>query len=292
MRKLSYDEELAMLREVRDNKYEMLDYGSSRIVYKAEFEGRKVVFKVAIAKAGTLQNKHEIEAYEEYGEGGLLAEIYAYGEFIVVMELLNDCDRRSDRDSDYYSSYTNSDGEHINGNYAYSDWSEYRELLYEINGCDDGVQVGENEDGEYKIYDYGFSSDGGCRTQCSNVQDYMSIDQYLDVLVMQYDEFENVGEWIDDFEDEICNFYHDNPDQDSHRRTYIPRPGGEENNELWSRCHAGIIWKCEHEIKKQPDMKQDGHEIVVESNEGVEDHYAVYTAVTPVMDSCFYSTAI
>ena len=146
---LTQEEEMAVLQVISEKN--MIDHGSSRIVYGF---GDWVV-KVALSTGGMNQNAIEIAVYNNYGQSGRFAHIYAYGTMITIMERLEDCeyydpfdfyyDEEDDEDKAFYETIS----------LLIADVNDF--TCYE--GGDNG-QIGFSEkDNCYKVYDYGYSLD-------------------------------------------------------------------------------------------------------------------------------------
>jgi len=82
MRELTIKEEYELLQELIRDDVDFINNGSSRAVFK--FDTNRVV-KVAMDRQGRRQNKNEIDLFRIAGND-YLAEIYAYGRFLLVME--------------------------------------------------------------------------------------------------------------------------------------------------------------------------------------------------------------
>lgn len=66
-----------------ENEYELLGNGSSRVVFSNS--SLSFVFKMALSEEGCTQNDIEVNLYMEQGATNF-AKIYAYSDFIIVME--------------------------------------------------------------------------------------------------------------------------------------------------------------------------------------------------------------
>ena len=171
-----------------------IDSGSSRAVfycqpYVLEYLGietdRECVIKLAIGHGGLNQHQTEVEMWlESGGNNQHLAEIFAAGQFVSIMEKVDIRDYSDLADSlddydinesvirylDYQCDINEEDDKEIFDN-------EYKEVckvaetiafLASYNGCtSDNGQIGKTEDGRYVAYDYGFIAGNGCDTQCS-----------------------------------------------------------------------------------------------------------------------------
>lgn len=161
MKKLTTEEELDILN-VALNKNEYLDNGSSRIV--CELSDGKVL-KIAVDEGGIVQNNREIETFEEFGNQ-FLAEIFAYGKYVIVMERLDYATRIEDIFRYQHSAQTQFDKECCGWGAEY-DEEQFESALvtqYEL-----GEILGESEDNDQLgmrvgtkqvvSYDYGFCED-------------------------------------------------------------------------------------------------------------------------------------
>ena len=192
IKRLTKEEEQEIISKyIKDENY--LDAGSSRAVYIEDY-GAEVV-KIALSDEGRMQNKNEVEYYKEHGHTGHFAEIYAYGEFVVVMEYVDVEDGALiERFWDYYER----EGELELDAWFYEeelgiDWeteSYEGEVLETIQRIDrqyeaiskifvymtdiignfsaDNAQVGMTPDG-YKLYDYGYNDSIDRRSQVGNM---------------------------------------------------------------------------------------------------------------------------
>ena len=136
MKKLTKLEELQIINELitRSN---LIDSGSSRAVFNY---GADKVVKVVCEDEGRIQNKKEVEMYERYGYKGYLAEIYAYGKNIIIMEKVKTSVRHmSDEQRRQYD--------------------VIEDFLDTVLGTTDCMQVGINKHDNVVCYDYGFDID-------------------------------------------------------------------------------------------------------------------------------------
>lgn len=153
---------MSMLEEVEylkraDSFYDFLGNGSSRVVFSI---GDGKCIKVASDIRGQYQNHVEIELFKKYG-GDYLAEIYAYGKYIVVMEEVEPID--SDAEDMLHCSFEESIDEVANTmgydksiiNKAIDTYNFLCEVLGETS---DNFQIGLRDDSCPVAYDYGFES--------------------------------------------------------------------------------------------------------------------------------------
>lgn len=154
---LSKREERRILRNVL-RKINFMESGSSRIVVPF---GKDKIVKVALQKEALEQNKNEIEIYKEYAEILPLGKIYAYGERVILMERLYDP----------YCFYNEGTYETINEDYYLEDYyfefdnylvetiENIIEYFQEIQGdTGDNWQLGVDKNGNFKSYDYGYTT--------------------------------------------------------------------------------------------------------------------------------------
>lgn len=185
MKRLNKIEEKQIILKALDVD-EYLGKGSSRAVYSL---GDGTCVKIANDVRGQFQNKTEIEAFREHGRERL-AEIFAYGKYIVVMEqvdayenieeIVNDFEYAEDNYYDeeeehYYKLRENglcSDDEDWKPFPEFSwqkvevdglDATQYRQVLKLKNWMDenfgytdDNYQMGVRDDGTFVSYDYGY----------------------------------------------------------------------------------------------------------------------------------------
>lgn len=161
MRRLTKVEEKQILKEaLMYGQY--LGNGSSRVVYSL---GNGKVVKVAYDRKGQYQNHIEIETFGQYGKS-YLAEIYAYGKYIVVAEEV-DADGSVEEAINDYNYYVDDgiscDGEveiyGLTGDQI-QEAMDVKDQLDWILGCTaDNYQLGVRKDGAIVAYDYGYQPD-------------------------------------------------------------------------------------------------------------------------------------
>jgi hypothetical protein len=153
MFKLTEAEEITFLKDIIDNFSNEIGIGSSRQVF--EFMSDKVI-KVAADTGGINQNKREIELFRKYGRK-YLAEIYAYGEYIIIMEKVETvC--ADEIIIGYEYEYAENLSELLDEREYNKIISTYN-FLTNVNGCtSDNYQLGIRENGDYVAYDYGYES--------------------------------------------------------------------------------------------------------------------------------------
>jgi len=141
MKKLTLKEEFEYLKRCKGKP---LGAGSSRIVYNL---GGNVVCKIAISSEGLAQNQREVDCYSSYNiDKSVLAEIYAYGMYVVIMEKVKEL-------WDFGSKNT------LLAKFGY-DMCDIREVLRilgeEVGETGDNEQLGINSVGKIVCFDYGF----------------------------------------------------------------------------------------------------------------------------------------
>lgn len=172
MKKLTSRQEENILRVVKSD-LGFLGRGSSRMVFDMPFDAYKYadldgnkeyVVKIPYCSAGLNQTQNEIYTFEEYKTTeyeNYLAEIVAIGEFIIIMEKIEDCSEYFD-DADNYNLFDEEEIADFIDAWD-DDCSAIREdavpllaFLQDQKGTSDSGQIGYNGDGKLKIYDYGF----------------------------------------------------------------------------------------------------------------------------------------
>ena len=161
--KLSVKEEIEYLKQALALD-ECLGYGSSRIVFAINDD---TVIKVALDNRGQMQNKHELDFYEEQSD--LCGDILYYGSHILV------CDRMvedySDAVMDLMEDFCEDDGDeelikYLREEYKIKDEQEIQNIItgfrVAMDMCDimgytaDNGQVGYFVNGYVAAYDYGY----------------------------------------------------------------------------------------------------------------------------------------
>ena len=222
VRKLSKLEERMILKAIEDDGLWDTDNGSSRAVLlslgdrtvetlKALDINADSVIKVSIGRGGCNQSKFEREAYETATptQVSALANIYAYGAAIQIMEKLN-CDLTGFFENLFECTGVNGDG---TGYYevcvadrqdivsGYLRWykdddlsQEYlddlavefdiylQKIFYVTGATGDNSQVGLDKNGNIKCYDYGYFKGAGhydycCHEYCEEVS--YRLDEYI-----------------------------------------------------------------------------------------------------------------
>lgn len=153
-KKLSNLQERKLLKLLKNA--ELIGNGSSRIVFIDPRNSNRIV-KVAIGANSFRQNKLERKLWNST-EDKRLARIYEYGRFVIVMERMV---QTFDEDSLYEEFYGCDDDVMYDAGMEVVGWLQ--DLLGETS---DNYQIGLNEDGDFKAYDYGFDPEHPSYTQC------------------------------------------------------------------------------------------------------------------------------
>lgn len=172
MKKLTSRQEESILRIVKSD-LGVLGRGSSRVVFDMPFEAyryadldeeKEYVVKIPYCSSGLNQTQNEIYTFEEYKTTEYehyLAEIAAIGEFIIIMEKIEDCSEYFDNADDYdlfdeqdIVAFVNEWGDECSA--IREDAVPLLAFLQDQKGTSDSGQIGYNGDGRLKIYDYGF----------------------------------------------------------------------------------------------------------------------------------------
>lgn len=156
LKRMSILEEVEYLKRA-DNIYKFLGNGSSRVVFSI---GDGKCIKVAFDIKGQYQNHVEIELFKKYG-GDYLAEIYAYGKYIVVMDEVDPIDDDveymyhffSEENIDVVANITGYDKSIINNTI-----DTYNFLCEVLGETTDNFQIGLRDESCPVAYDYGFES--------------------------------------------------------------------------------------------------------------------------------------
>ena len=226
VRKLSKLEERMILKAIEDDELWDTDNGSSRAVLLSLGEktvevlksldiNPDSVIKVSIGNGGCNQSKFERDAYETAtpAQVSILADIYAYGRTIQIMERL-DCSLTSffqdlyectdiNSDDNGYDEIRSTDMHYMVKNYFM--WNddenispEYlddlavqfdiylQKIYYMTGGPGDNCQVGLDINGNIKCYDYGFfrgatHSEYCCHEYCEEVS--WNLDKYVNRIL-------------------------------------------------------------------------------------------------------------
>jgi hypothetical protein len=156
MKRLSYAEEVSILKGLLEDDVEAIGCGSSRLVFPY---GKDKVIKLAVTEEGIAQNQTEIDCFEDAPEN-TVAEIFSYGYLIIVAErltdILNDNDEMDYSDIEEYIRNNCEDKEQADGFVnAFEKALDFLDSRFDET--DDNLQIGKNSKGFYVAYDYGFS---------------------------------------------------------------------------------------------------------------------------------------
>lgn len=149
MKRLSLQDEYDYIMSAwEDNIF--IHNGSSRAVFKF---GENRVIKIALDRQGRLQNENEVFLFSHYGNK-YLAEIFAYGRFIVIMEEVREEymeDMLDLANGDLGTSYTQE---------TYDRLQELMDFLERLQGeTNDNYQLGFSKTrNELVSFDYGYTT--------------------------------------------------------------------------------------------------------------------------------------
>lgn len=222
MKQLTREQEKFVLRSLIGEA--PLDSGSSRAVFACDScvtsvlglpQDRHYVIKLAVGHGGLNQHQREVECWLDYGNKEFMAEIYAAGQFVSIMEevevseyfefaeYVNDTyeDDPEVLAKDYLvdeCSYELDDTDLPSQVELYAKVARSILFLNGINGdTSDNGQLGWTRDGRCVAYDYGFISGHGCAKQCSEnlvgeIYDEDVFEYYVEQLCNILTEFESI----------------------------------------------------------------------------------------------------
>lgn len=169
---------------------EPFDNGASRVCFECpteivKFLGLNVeyeyIIKLAVGLGGLSQNQLEILTYQQYGESHPLAQIFAAGRYVEIMEKLEiEYDFRDFVDEDCYFCEDDCGEEYWGFNEEIASQVEVAvELLSDLFGqTNDNGQIGySNLSGTYVSYDYGFTTEKYRDDQMSDLSNYIIYDE-------------------------------------------------------------------------------------------------------------------
>lgn len=170
---------------------EPFDHGASRACFECPTEIVKAlglnteyeyIIKLAMGLGGLSQNQLEILTYQQYGESHPLAQIFAAGRYVEIMEKLEiEYDFRDFVDNDCYFCEDDDSGEEYWGfnEEIASEVEVAVELLSDLFGqTNDNGQIGySNLSGTYVSYDYGFTTEKYRDDQMSDLSEYIVYDE-------------------------------------------------------------------------------------------------------------------
>ena len=188
---------------------EPFDHGASRACFECPTEIVKAlglnieyeyIIKLAMGLGGLSQNQLEILTYQQYGESHPLAQIFAAGRYVEVMEKLEiDNDFRDFVDNDCYFCEDDCGEEYWGFNEEIaSQVAAVVELLSDLFGqTNDNGQIGySNLSGTYVSYDYGFTTEKYREDQMSDLSEYIIYDEVN--LIKYLRELSNILEQEDE----------------------------------------------------------------------------------------------
>lgn len=181
MLKLSKEREKNILKLL--SKQKRYENGSSRAVFLFE----NFVIKVAFDLGGFLQNEREIELYKDYGSE-YLAKIFAYGDYILIMERVELLDYEMvgdvvEYEGDYNEYLYFFDREVPGINDKITDTVYF---LHDINlETTDNYQLGLTNDDRVVAYDYGYFESGQTLGK-NNLNRYEIVNNLLLELYLEY----------------------------------------------------------------------------------------------------------
>ena len=169
---------------------EPFDNGASRVCFECPTEIVKAlglnveyeyIIKLAMGLGGLSQNQLEILTYQQYGESHPLAQIFAAGRYVEIMEKLKiEYDFRDfvDNGCYFFEDYRGEEYWGFNEEIA-SQVQVVVELLSDLFGeTNDNGQIGySNLSGTYVSYDYGFTTEKYPVDQMSDLSDYIVYDK-------------------------------------------------------------------------------------------------------------------
>lgn len=229
MKELSLEEFKVVMRRCMDEEYSYSDQGSSRAVFEVNYGDKWYVAKFAGDKQGRLQNRIELEAYEDYGDEYYLCPIVAHFEdvllvceYVTTIEI--DVVEKADTcELEEFKEYMEEWNEYYSKEYNLEDlYESIREVVCSIStiqgDTSDNYQLGFGYKGcgLYNIvcYDYGYDTINyeNCDV-VGNMEEYINwgnirlsplwtlIAEYLDLWDMEgLEEDEDEDEELDDGE--------------------------------------------------------------------------------------------
>lgn len=169
---------------------EPFDNGASRVCFECPTEIVKFlglnleyeyIIKLAVGLGGLSQNQLEILTYQQYGESHPLAQIFAAGRYVEIMEKLEiEYDFRDFVDEDCYFCEDDCGEEYWGFNEEIASQVQVAvELLSDLFGqTNDNGQIGySNLSGTYVSYDYGFTTEKYRDDQMSDLSNYIIYDE-------------------------------------------------------------------------------------------------------------------
>lgn len=186
MIRLSKEQEMQLLMMLDEDNY--LDHGSSRAVYSLSYGGKEYAVKVFLDQGGYEQCIVEKTIYSSYDMKNVVAAIYAIGERCIVTEFIHSIDSVITEHLYYnteYDGYLNDMERYAFGYDALTEeqfdaaWDVITSLEQYNDETSDNCQLGFDENGNIKAYDYGY-----IRGENARLVGYMG--RYID---LETDEF-------------------------------------------------------------------------------------------------------
>lgn len=218
---------------------EPFDHGASRACFECSTEIVKAlglnaeyeyIIKLAMGLGGLSQNQLEILTYQQYGESHPLAQIFAAGRYVEIMEKLEiEYDFRDFVDEDCYFCEDDGGEEYWGFNEEVASQVQVAvELLSDLFGqTNDNGQIGySNLSGTYVSYDYGFTTEKYRDDQMSDLSDYIVYDEV------------NLRNYLRELSDIL-----------------------EQEDELLGSVEKALLVKCEnHEYDEEDESEDDAEE--------------------------------
>ena len=218
---------------------EPFDHGASRACFECSTEivealglntEYEYIIKLAMGLGGLSQNQLEILTYQQYGESHPLAQIFAAGRYVEIMEKLEikyDFSDFVDNGCYFFEDYYGEEYWGFNEEIA-SQVQVVVELLSDLFGeTNDNGQIGySNLSGTYVSYDYGFTTEKYPDDQMSDLSGYIVYDKV------------NLRNYLRELSDIL-----------------------EQEEELLGSVEKTILHKCEnHEDEEEAEYEHDAEE--------------------------------
>ena len=163
MIRLTREQEMELLKMIDEDDF--VDYGSSRAVYMLFYRGKTYAVKVFLDQGGYEQCVVERTIYSSSDMKDLVATIYAIGERCMVTEFIHSMDSAVTEMIYFNSEYDGylDDMEHYADEYDaltaeqfFAAWNVINSLEQYNDETSDNCQLGFDEHGNIKAYDYGY----------------------------------------------------------------------------------------------------------------------------------------
>jgi hypothetical protein len=164
MIRLSREQEMELLKMVNEDDF--IDYGSSRAVYRLFYGGKEYAVKVFLDQGGYEQCVVERTIYSSSDMKDLVATIYAIGERCMVTEFIHSMDSaiteliyfnaEYDGYLDDMEHYYGEDYDALTEEQFDAAWNVITSLEQYNDETSDNCQLGYDENGNIKAYDYGY----------------------------------------------------------------------------------------------------------------------------------------